>query len=221
VGVILRGQVHFRLPDGTEFEAGPMSLVDIPSGHDAWVEGDEPLEMITWTGARGFLAPLESFHERILATLVFTDIVDSTGTALRLGDRVWGDLVASHEARTREILARFRGALVKLTGDGVLATFDGAARALRCAAALREAAADLDITLRLAVHTGEVEVAGDDIRGVAVHEASRILALAGADEILVSAATASLAEGSGVRLEDRGEFDLRGIPGTRRLYAVT
>jgi class 3 adenylate cyclase len=220
VGVILRGRVGFQLDDGTRFEAGPMSLLDIPPGHDAWVEGDEALELITWTGARGFLAPLESFHERVLATLVFTDMVDSTATALRLGDRAWGDLLANHEARTREILARFRGRLVKLTGDGILATFDGAARALRAAIALREAATDLDITLRLAVHTGEVEVAGDDILGVAVHEASRMLGLAGAGEILVSAATASLAEDSGVRLEDRGEHELRGIPGPRRLHAA-
>lgn len=220
VGVILRGNVGFRFQDGTEFGAGPMSLVGIPPGHDAWVEGDEPMEMVTWTGARGFLAPLETLNERVLATLLFTDIVDSTVTALRLGDRVWGDLLATQESRTREILARFRGRLVKTTGDGLLASFDGAARALRCAVAVREAAAELDLALRMAVHTGEVEVTGEDIRGVAVHEASRILAIAGAGEILVSAATAGLVRDAGIELMDRGEHELRGMPGPRRLYAV-
>jgi class 3 adenylate cyclase len=220
IGVVLRGRIRYRLEDGTEFDAGPLDLMDIPPGHDAWVVGDEPLETIAWTGARGWLASLETLSERILATVLFTDIVDSTGTALRLGDRVWGDMLATHEARTREVLERFRGRVVKMTGDGVLATFDGAARALRCAVALRDGAADLGMQIRVAVHTGEVEVAGSDIRGVVVHEASRILGLAGPREILVSAATAGLAADSGVSLEDRGEHELRGLSGMRRVYAV-
>jgi class 3 adenylate cyclase len=220
IGVVLRGRIRYRLEDGTEFDAGPLDLMDIPPGHDAWVVGDEPLETIAWTGARGWLASLETLSERILATVLFTDIVDSTGTALRLGDRVWGDMLATHEARTREVLERFRGRVVKMTGDGVLATFDGAARALRCAVALRDGAGDLGMQIRVAVHTGEVEVAGSDIRGVVVHEASRILGLAGPREILVSAATAGLAADSGVRLEDRGEHELRGLSGMRRVYAV-
>ena len=220
VGVILGGHVHFLLEDGTEFEAGPMSLIDIPAGHDAWVVGDEPVETIAWTGARGFLAPLESLAERVLATLVFTDIVDSTGTALRLGDRAWGDLLAGYEAQTRDAVSRFRGRVVKMTGDGVLAMFDGAARALRCAVALRGVAEGFDIAIRAAVHTGEVELAGEDIRGVAIHEASRVLALAGAGEILVSATTVGLAADSGLEFEDRGEHELRGIAGRRRIHAI-
>lgn len=220
IGVVLRGRMGVVLEDGTEFEAGPLDLMDIPSGHDAWVIGDEPVETIAWTGARGWLEPLESLSERVLATLVFTDIVDSTGTALRLGDRAWGDLLGTHEARTRDALVRFRGRVVKMTGDGVLATFDSAARALRCAVVLRDQARDLGLSLRIAVHTGEIELAGDDIRGVVVHEASRMLGLAGAGDVLVSATTASVATDAGLTLEDRGEHELRGIRGRRRIFGL-
>jgi class 3 adenylate cyclase len=220
IGVVLRGRMGVLLEDGTEFEAGPLDLMDIPPGHDAWVIGDEPVETIAWAGARGWLDPLESLSERVLATLLFTDIVDSTGTALRLGDRAWGDLLSTHETRTRDTLARFRGHAVKMTGDGVLATFDGAARALRCAVALRDEASDLGLALRLAVHTGEIEIAGDDIRGVAVHEASRMLGLAAAGEVLVSATTAGLATEAGLQLEDRGMQELRGLTGPRRIFAI-
>jgi class 3 adenylate cyclase len=220
VGVLLAGRLAVRLTDGTEFQAGRMSLIDVPSGHDAWVVGNEPVETITWTGAKGFLAPLETLTERVLRTLLFTDVVDSTGTAIRMGDRAWGDLLGTLEAQTNEVLARYRGQLIEPTGDGVLAMFDGAARALRCAVALRDVAAGLDLGLRLAVHTGEVEVAGDNIRGVAIHEASRILALAGPGEILVSATTVGLATDSGLAFDDRGEHELRGMSAARHLYAV-
>lgn len=220
IGVVLRGRIRYLLEDGTEFEAGPLDLMDIPPGHDAWVIGDEPLETIAWTGARGWIAPLETLSERVLATVLFTDIVDSTGTALRLGDRTWADTLNSHEVRTRETVERFRGKVIKNTGDGILATFDGAARAVRCAVALRDAAADLDIRIRAAVHTGEIESTGSDIRGLTIHEASRVLGLARADEILVSAVTAGLAGDGGIAFEDRGEHDLRGLTGARRIYAV-
>jgi class 3 adenylate cyclase len=220
IGVVLRGRIGYLLEDGTEFEAGPLDLMDIPPGHDAWVIGDEPLETIAWTGARGWIAPLETLSERVLATVLFTDIVDSTGTALRLGDRTWADTLSSHEVRTRETVERFRGKVIKTTGDGILATFDGAARAVRCAVALRDAAGDLGIRIRAAVHTGEIESSGSDIRGVAIHEASRVLGMAGADEILVSAVTAGLAGDAGIAFKDRGEHDLRGLTGPRRIYAV-
>jgi class 3 adenylate cyclase len=220
IGVVLRGRIGYLLEDGTEFEAGPLDLMDIPSGHDAWVIGDEPLETIAWTGARGWISPLETLSERVLATVLFTDIVDSTGTALRIGDRAWADTLTSHEVRTRETVERFRGKVIKTTGDGILATFDGAARAVRCAVALRDAAGDLGITIRAAIHTGEIESTGTDIRGVAIHEASRVLGIAAADEILVSAVTAGLAADAGIAFEDRGEHELRGMGGPRRIYAV-
>lgn len=220
IGVVLRGRMHVLLEDGTEFDAGPLDFMDIPAGHDAWVVGDEPLETIAWTGAKGWLAPLESLSERVLATVLFTDVVDSTGTAMRLGDRAWADLIAVLEGRTREALERFRGREIKMTGDGVLAAFDGAARAVRCAIALRDGTGDLGLEIRAAVHTGEIELAGSDIRGVAVHEASRMLGLAGAGEVLVSAVTASLAGDAGIQFQDRGEHELRGLPGPRRLFAA-
>lgn len=220
VGVMLSGHQGILLRDGTEFALGPMDVMDLPPGHDAWVIGDEPVVTIGWTGARGWLAPLESLNERVLATVLFVDAVDSTGIATRIGDRAWGDLFATYASRAGDILPRYRGRLVKTTGDGFLATFDGAARALRCAVALRAAAADLDLEMRSAVHTGEVEMADDDVHGVAIHEASRMLGLAAGAEILVSATTVALAADAGVPLEDRGDHELRGLPGTRRLYAV-
>jgi class 3 adenylate cyclase len=221
IGVVIRGRCHVLLQDGTEFECGPLDLFDIPAGHDAWVAGDEPLEAFNWTGAKTWLDPLQPLADRIVATLVLTDVVDSTGVAVRIGERVFTDLVASLETRSREAVDRYRGRIVKTTGDGLLATFDGAARAVRCAIALRATAADLGLPIRAAVHTGEIELADDDIRGLAIHEASRMLAVAGAGDIVVSATTADLSRDSGLVLEDRGEHELRGLPGTRHLFAVS
>ena len=219
IGLVLRGRLHVVLDDGIEYEAGPLDLMDIPPGHDAWVVGDVPAEMIAWGGGKTWLAPLSTLGERILATLLLTDIVDSTGTARKVGDRSWSDLLGEHQFRTRDIVAEYRGRVIDFAGDGVLAMFDGAARAIRCAVALHHAAEDLGLTIRSAVHTGEVETAEQSIHGVVIHEASRILALANPDEILISATTASLARDIGVALEDRGEHELRGLPGLHRLYA--
>jgi class 3 adenylate cyclase len=220
IGFMLSGRQHVLLRDGTEFTLEPLDVMDLPAGHDAWVVGDEPVVTIGWTGARGWLAPLESLNERVLATVLFIDTVDSTAMAARIGDRAWGDLFASYVSRAGDILPRFRGRLVKTTGDGLLATFDGAARAVRCAMVLQSAARSLDLPVRAAVHTGEIELAEDDVRGVAVHEASRILGLAGDGEILISATTRGLTRDSGLDVEDRGEHELRGLPGARRIFAV-
>jgi class 3 adenylate cyclase len=219
-GVVVRGQMHFLLEDGTEFDVGAMSLMDVPAGHDAWVVGDEPVETIAWTGVKEWLRPLDTLSERVLATLVFTDLVDSTTTAARLGRGAWGELLANHEQRSRDVVARFRGRTIKTTGDGILAMFDGAARAVRCAVALRDAATGIGLEMRTAVHTGEVDMVEDDIRGIAIHEASRMLALAGASQVLVSATTAALIRDLEVALEDLGEHELRGIDAARRIYAV-
>ncbi len=220
IELVLKGRLHVVLDDGIEFEAGPLDLVDIPPGHDAWVVGDVPVETIAWGGGKSWLAPLSTLGERILATLLLTDIVDSTGTARRVGDRSWSDLLGEHQFRTRDTVAEYRGRVIDFAGDGVLAMFDGAARAIRCAVALHRAAEDLGLTVRSAVHTGEVETAEQSIRGVVIHEASRILALAHPAEILISATTASLARDTGAVFEDRGEHELRGLPGLHRLYAV-
>ena len=219
IELVLKGTLHVILDDGVEFEAGPLDLVDIPPGHDAWVVGDVPVETIAWGGGKTWLAPISTLGERVLATLLLTDIVDSTAIARRVGDRSWSDLLGEHQFRTRDIVAEYRGRVIDFAGDGVLAMFDGAARAIRCAVALHHASKNLSLTIRSAIHTGEVEVAEQSIHGVVIHEASRILALAQAGEILISATTASLVRDIGVALEDRGEHELRGLPGLHRLYA--
>jgi len=220
IGLVLKGTMHVALDDGTHFEAGPLDLIEIPPGHDAWVVGDEPLETLAWGGGKTWLAPLSILGERVVTTLLLSDIVDSTGTARRVGDRSWSDLLGEHQFRTREVVEEYRGRVIDFTGDGVLAIFDGAARAIRCAVALRHAAEDLGLMIRSAVHTGEVEIAEESIHGVAIHETSRIIGLANPQEILISDTTASLARDTGAEFEDRGEHELRGLPGLRRIYAV-
>ncbi len=158
--------------------------------------------------------------DRLLASVLFTDIVDSTDTAAALGDHRWRELLDHHDALTREHVDRFRGRVVKMTGDGVLATFDGPARAIRCACALRDASSSVGVELRAGIHTGEVEQRGDDIGGIAVHLAARVQALAGAREVIVSRTVADLVAGSGIAFTDRGEHELKGVPGRWRLLAV-
>ena len=220
VGFVLRGQLHVETREGVEFDVGEGDVIDLPPGHDAWVVGDEVFETLSWMGARTWLMPLHALKERVLVTLLFTDIVDSTGIALRLGDQSWTDLVTSHNQRMADVVDQFRGRIAKLTGDGMLAVFDGTARALRCAITCNKAAADLGLSIRAAVHTGEIEVVGDEIQGLAIHEASRILELAQEGEVLVSAITADLAMDTALSFEDRGEHQLRGVGSHRRLFAV-
>jgi class 3 adenylate cyclase/pimeloyl-ACP methyl ester carboxylesterase len=157
---------------------------------------------------------------RALAAILFTDIVGSTQQASTLGDRRWSGLMESHDAVASTVIDQHGGRLVKLTGDGVLATFDGPGRAIRCAFALRDALAPLNIKIRAGLHTGEVELRGDDIGGIAVHVAARVLEQAAANELLTSSAVPLLVAGSGIEFEDRGEQELKGISGTVRLFAV-
>jgi class 3 adenylate cyclase len=158
--------------------------------------------------------------DRALAAVLFTDIVASTERAAALGDRRWSSLLGSHDVVAQAIIDQHGGRLVKLTGDGVLATFDGPGRAIRCAFALRDALDPLGITIRAGLHTGEVELRGDDIGGIGVHVAARVLEHAEPGELLASAAVPLLVAGSGVEFEDRGEYELKGVPETWRLYAV-
>jgi class 3 adenylate cyclase/pimeloyl-ACP methyl ester carboxylesterase len=158
--------------------------------------------------------------DRSLATVLYTDIVGSTERAVTLGDRRWRDLIDEHDAMARRQLDRFRGREVKSMGDGFLATFDGPARAMRCAAALRDGAARLGLDIRAGLHAGEIELRGPDVGGIAVHIASRVLAKAAAGEVLVSSAVPPLVVGSGLSFVDRGEYDLKGVPGRWKLFAV-
>jgi class 3 adenylate cyclase len=158
--------------------------------------------------------------DRVLATVLFTDIVDSTRRAAEIGDRNWRALLDAHDAVVRSQLARFRGREVNTSGDGFLAMFDGPQRAIRCAMAIRDAVQALGIEVRAGLHTGECEVRGDDIGGIGVHIGARVSALAGANDVLVSSTLRDLVIGSGLEFEERGAHELKGVPGEWRLFAV-
>ena len=158
--------------------------------------------------------------DRVLATVLFTDIVDSTRLAAELGDRRWHHRLVEHQEVVRQQLARHRGREVKTTGDGFLASFDGPARAIRAADAIRAGLRDLGLEIRVGLHTGEIELLGEDIGGIAVHIAARVLAAAGAGEILCSRTVKDLVAGSGFAFADRGTRSLKGVPDSWQLYAV-
>jgi class 3 adenylate cyclase len=195
-------------------------LYEILPGHDAWVVGDKAVIQYDFAGMRTFALPAAARSERTLATLVCTDIVDSTATAERVGPAAWAAMLAELTADCRRQIDKFRGKLAANTGDGLIAMFDGAERALRCAAEIRDAAARMGFRLRVGVHTGEVEVIPDNIRGVAVHVVSRVTALAGPGEVLVSGTTYELVADSELRFEDRGLHELKGVTGARQIWAL-
>jgi class 3 adenylate cyclase len=218
IGVGIAGAAMIRMDDGTELLISAGDVFDIPPGHDQWVVGDEPAISIIWGGWRGW--GKQPIGERILTTMVFTDIVGSTDLAARIGDAAWDQLLEQHNARVREILERHRGVEMNTTGDGFLAIFDGAARAVLAAAEMAEKVRDLGFEIRAAVHTGEVEIVPGNIRGLAVHEAARILALANSSEVLVSSTTRELASGPDLTYEDRGVHKLKGVPTERHVFAL-
>jgi class 3 adenylate cyclase len=183
------------------------------------VVGDEAWVSIEFRGARDWARPRVS-GERVLATLLFTDLVGSTEMASRLGDAAWTELLGRHYERLRAELDRFRGYEVKTTGDGILALFDGAARAIRCAAALCASAREDGLSIRAGVHSGEVERHTEGVHGLGVHVAARVMALAGPDEVLVSGSTVALLEGADLVFADAGEHLLKGVTGPRRLYRL-
>jgi class 3 adenylate cyclase len=194
-------------------------FVELP-GDDHWISAgdvdalaDEIEEFLT--GVRPAPEP-----DRVLATVLFTDIADSTQRAVELGDRRWRELLESHNTAVRRELQRFRGREVDTTGDGFLATFDGPARAVRCGVAIRDSVQPLGLEVRAGLHTGECELLGDKVAGVAVHTGARVVALAEPGEVLVSATVRDLVSGSGIEFEDRGEHVLKGV-GERRIFAVT
>jgi class 3 adenylate cyclase len=192
--------------------------VELPGDtHPPFVEGEDIMAEIRefLTGVREPEEP-----ERVLATVLFTDIVGSTDRARDLGDRRWRDLIERHHELVRGDLERFRGREVDTAGDGFLATFDGPARAIRSAKAISESVRALGLEIRAGLHTGEVELAGDAVRGIAVHTGARVAAHAGAGEVLVSQTVKDLVAGSGIEFDDRGAHELKGIPGEWRLYAV-
>ena len=159
--------------------------------------------------------------DRILATVLFTDLVGSTERAAEMADRAWKELLASHHRRVRSFLGRFRGREVDVAGDGFLAVFDGPARAVRCGLAICEDARALGLDVRVGIHTGEVELDGPALRGIAVHIGARVMAKAGAGEVLVSSTVRDLVAGSGLVFESRGQHELKGVPGAWQVFAAS
>jgi class 3 adenylate cyclase/pimeloyl-ACP methyl ester carboxylesterase len=186
---------------------------NLPFAGDSDAIVDEIDEFLT--GVRG-----SAEADRVLTTLLFTDIVGSTERATNMGDAAWRVMLDQHDAMVRSELRRFRGREVKTTGDGILATFDGPARAIHCAEGIHHGARRLGIEVRAGLHTGEVDARGSDISGIAVHIAQRVSALAGPNEILVSRTVVDLVAGSGLAFDDHGESQLKGVTGSWQLYAV-
>jgi pimeloyl-ACP methyl ester carboxylesterase len=209
------GDTMVSVEGGRELAAG------IPGARLIEMPGKDHLGFLDEATTDRLLAEMEEFitgsrsepaADRVLATVVFTDIVDSTKRANAKGDRAWRDLLEAHDKTVRRELVRFRGREVKSLGDGFLATFDGPARAIHCASAIRDSLHGLAVPVRIGLHTGEVELAENDVRGIAVHIASRVAQLGGADDVLVSRTVKDLVAGSGIKFEDLGAHALKGIP---------
>ena len=220
IGVVLQGRLRAEMDDGTEMEVGPGDIFELPPGHDAWVVGDIPWVSVDWEAMRTFGRAIENRGERFLATILLTDIVESTALASRLGEAVWRERVAVHNERGQSVIHRFGGHLVKTTGDGLLARFDGAERAIDAARAVLDAVRTIDLEIRAGIETGEVELLPGDVRGLAVHAAARIMAEAGPGEILVSGTVRDLVAGTDLGFDDRGEHELKGLTTPRRIFAL-
>jgi class 3 adenylate cyclase/predicted esterase len=196
-----------------------------------YIEYEDLPHGITMTDCERVIGEIEEFvtghkpelaeeADRVLATVLFTDIVNSTTRAIEIGDRRWRELLNSHDRLAAQVVERHRGKLVKSTGDGILATFDGPGRGVRCALVLEEAARKLGLPLRAGLHTGEIEVRGNDVGGIAVHVAARVMGQSGANEVFVSRVVTDLVAGAGLKFAQRGSFDLKGIPGSWDLFAA-
>ncbi len=219
VGICITGRLANRLADGSTNEIGPGMVYEIPPGHDGWVVGDDAFVAYDVAGVRSF-ARADQQTQRVLGAVLFTDIVDSTALAESLGPARWLELVGMHNERVQFEIDRFRGRLVKTTGDGVLALFDSSERAVRAAAAICRAVIPMGLTVRAGIHTGEVEVVAGDVRGLAVHVAARVMALAGPGQVYVSGGTRELVADSGLEFVDAGVHDLKGVSGARQLFRL-
>jgi len=220
VGYVISGRLRTEFRDGSVIDVEPGDVFEFPPGHDSWVIGDEPWVTIDWTGRRFFGKMPDAAAERVLATILFTDIVGSTQLVRDMGDQAWRSELAEYHAMVRRALERHRGREIQTTGDGMLATFDSPARGVTCAVETAEASSSMGFGQRAGLHTGEVEFAGDDVRGVAVHVAARVAAAAGPGEVYVSATTNGLLFGSGINTVSRGSHSLKGIEQPVELFAV-
>ena len=220
VHILISGRFAVRLAGATEVEEfGPGDVFDIPPGHDAWVVGDDAVEILDVSGnVSQFGSPQAA--SRQIATLLMTDIVDSTPTAARLGDARWRQALADHDRVVRYQIDRYRGREIDTTGDGFFVAFDSAAAAVHCARGIREAVHGLDLEVRIGIHTGEIETTTDGVRGIAIHALARIMSSARPSEILVSAVTKTLTEGTDLTFEERGPRSLKGLATPIELFAV-
>jgi class 3 adenylate cyclase len=220
VGYAMSGCLEVQMDDGTRLVIGPDDAYEIPPGHDAWVCSDEPFDCVEFASAHNYGVSPEELGERVLATIVISDIVGSTQILARIGDRAWAQLLQEHNTRIRAAIDRFRGREHDTAGDGFVALFDGAARAVRSAMLMDPAVEELGVRVRVGIHTGEVEIVGGLARGVAVHAAARVASLAGPGDVLVSGTTHDLLDGSGLALDFRGEHELKGLSGPRPIFAL-
>ena len=217
--LLLAGRFAVRMDDGEAHEFAPRDVMDIPPGHDAWVVGDEPVDIIDIAGNSGEFG-LPAARSRMVATMLMTDIVASTELASRIGDAAWKQRLAEHNRVVRHHLERFRGREIDTTGDGFLVLFDSAGAALLAASAIRDATEEIGLPIRAGVHSGEVELLPNDVAGLAVHATARVMSAAGASQVLTSAVTRSLAEGVACRFHDAGEHRLKGLAEPMRLFTV-
>ena len=220
LGFVVSGRLRIVMDDGSTVLLEPDDAFEVPPGHDAWVEGDEPFVAVDSLGRRYFGVGVDALGQRSLGTMLFTDIVGSTEVAARLGDAAWRGLLGELNTGSRIEIERHRGREIDTTGDGVLALFDSPTRAVRCALALVAAAGGLGLAIRAGVHTGEYERVGLNIGGLAVHVAARVMSAAGPDEVRVSAATAALLDSTEFQLESLGAHDLKGVPKPVDLFSV-
>lgn len=218
-GVVLSGRMGVRTDEGDELIIGPNQVFDLPPGHVTWVEGGDELVMVDWAGGAGF-DPQPGDEAREMATILFSDIVDSTARARDAGDASWKRTVAMHDDVVRSVLAGFSGREIETAGDSFLVVFNSAEAAIRCGLALIGALAAIRLSIRVGIHSGEVAISGDHVRGLAVHVGARVVAQAGAGEVLVSSVTRDLAEGAtGLTFESRGRHRLKGDR-ERELFAA-
>jgi len=220
LGYAVTGHLHVVMKDGTTMDIRAGDAYEIPPGHDAWVVGDETYLGIEFSGSRTFGVSPDNLGEGVVATLAFTDIVGSTAVLARVGDAAWREMLLDHNAAMRFELERHRGRELKTTGDGFLAAFDSASRAVRCGQAMVAASRSRGLDIRVGCHTGEVELVQNDARGVAVHAAARVMSLAGAGQVFVSWTTRDMLAGSGISVESTGTHELKGLDGLREIFRI-
>ena len=220
VGICVEGWCHVQLEDGTTMDIGPGDAYEIPPGHDAWVTGDTACVAYEWAAARVYARAPEEDADGILVTLLFTDIVGSTTTLERIGDKAWSELLLAHNAMIREQLDHHRGRELDTTGDGFLAMFDSASRAVRCGLKITQAARRIGLDIRVGCHTGEIALVAGSARGVAVHTAARVMATADAGNVFVSKTTRDLLASADFGVELVGTFEFKGLSGPREIFRV-